>query len=120
MAGMPKATSEKFSDVDDTKYYGSAIYWIRATGVVKGYGDASGNAYAFDPDDNVTREQFAKMIASYVEKIENIPVSDPEGSLAKFPDAYKVLDWASTYLAWAVDNKIIEGGERNSVAYLDP
>ena len=50
-----------FSDVDGKQYYGQAIYWAKKTGVVgNGYVDGS-----FRPDQTITREQFAGMLANY-------------------------------------------------------
>lgn len=47
-----------FSDVDEHNPYAAAIKLLGAKGVIHGYGDGR-----FGPDDPVTRQQFAKMIA---------------------------------------------------------
>ena len=67
MAGKPQVASEKpqFDDADYEDFYGQALTWAREVGVVNGW-DGTND---FAPDMEVSREQLAKMIANYANKI---------------------------------------------------
>ena len=74
--------------------------WIdtaRAWAMAEGVSDGT------DPNGLVTREQFVTMLWRYAGE----PASSY--SLAKFTDNASVSDWASTAMAWAVENGIITG-----------
>lgn len=105
MAGEPDADSAEFDDVDYGQYYGPAIRWARATGVVNG--DAGTNN--FGPDRNVTRQEFAQMLANYAENIGGLDVSSDGAGLDVINGAGDVSDWARPAMGWAVDNGLISG-----------
>ena len=68
VAGQPDAPegTPLFEDCDysDTSFYGAAVSWARARGIVTGYDNTS-----FGPADPVTREQLATMLARYAERV---------------------------------------------------
>ena len=94
-----------FSDVDGHQWYAEPIAWAEATGVVNGYGNGK-----FGPDDPVTREQFAGMVANYAKVVNQ--ATDTQGDpaeLDKFSDKGSVSDWAVSSLAWATKRGVISG-----------
>ena len=94
-----------FGDVDGNAYYAKAIAWAKATGVVEGYKDGSGN---FGPDDPVTREQFAQMLANYAELLgDNVAAADAD--LSKYSDAGSIDSWALEAMEWAVSEGVMGG-----------
>ncbi|MBM6687654.1 S-layer homology domain-containing protein [Collinsella tanakaei] len=93
-----------FSDVNGKAYYGQAIAWAKATGVVNGYGDGT-----FKPDQAVTREEFAAMLSNYAEKLGD-DVDGAEADLSAFDDASQVSDWATEAIEWAVANEVMGNG----------
>lgn len=96
-----------FSDVDGHAYYAQAIAWAKTTGVVNGYAGTD----KFGPNDFVTREQFAAMLANYAKASgKDITVEDAAAVLAAMPDGSKVSDWAKDSVAWAVANKYMGNG----------
>ncbi len=96
-----------FSDVDGHAYYAQAIAWAKTTGVVNGYAGTD----KFGPNDFVTREQFAAMLANYAKASgKDITVEDAAAVLAAMPDGAKVSDWAKDSVAWAVSNKYMGNG----------
>lgn len=96
-----------FSDVDGHAYYAQAIAWAKTTGVVNGYAGTD----KFGPNDFVTREQFAAMLANYAKASgKDIAVEDAAAILAAMPDGAKVSDWAKDSVAWAVSNKYMGNG----------
>lgn len=105
MAGEPDADSAEFDDVDYEQYYGPAIRWARATKVVNG--DAGTNN--FGPDRNVTRQEFAQMLANYAENIGGLDASSDGARLDGINGAGDVSGWARSAMGWAVDNGLISG-----------
>lgn len=97
--------SSPFSDVQDSEaYYYDAVTWAAHTGVVNGYGDGT-----FKPDQLVTREEFAAMLANYAQKVGNYTAAS-DSVLDSFADASNVDDWAKSSVAWAVANKVMGNG----------
>ena len=90
-----------FSDVTYTSYYAKAVAWAKQTGIVTGYGDGT-----FKPDQNVTREEFAKMLAGYAQKFGTYEAADAS-ALADYADASAVDSWATDSVAWAVESGIM-------------
>lgn len=107
MAGEPACEASDFDDVDysEDSWYKDAVRWARSTEVVKGY---EGTNY-FGPNDPVTREQLAVMIARFASSISHIDTSSTGEALAAKPDAASVSDWAHNAVAWSVDQGILGG-----------
>ena len=106
MAGKPspKGTPKAFPDVAAGKYYCDAVRWASSVGVVSGY---SGGR--FGPDDNVTREQLAAMLANYAGKVAGRDASGSAADFASMKDAASVSKWAQSSVGWCFKNKIISG-----------
>lgn len=85
-----------FDDVNGKMWYGKAIAWAKATGIVTGYGDGT-----FAPENNITREEFATMLARYAQKYGNYTAGST-ADFAAYGDASAVDSWAAEYVAWAV------------------
>ena len=113
MAGVPTDPSEEgyesflggyktpFSDVDSAQYYAKAIAWAAKAGIVTGYGDTG----EFKPEQAITREEFATMLARYAEKVKGADISADADALDGYADEANVSDWAKGYVAWAVEAK---------------
>ncbi len=50
-----------FTDTDNNTWYSAAVHWAVNNGIVLGYGDGK-----FGPEDSITREQLAVIIARYM------------------------------------------------------
>lgn len=116
IAGQPAASAEPFADVDYDEYYGPAVAWARATGVVGGYGDTN----TFGPDDKVTRAQLALMLSNYASVVAKQDVTSDGSALADKADADQVPAWAAGALGWAADSGIVTGRETAEGAYIAP
>jgi hypothetical protein len=81
----------------------SAIATAAAAGIVAGYRDNS-----FGPDDLITREQMAVIVA----RAANLAATDKSIS---FPDSADISDWARTALATATAKGLINGYEDGTV-----
>lgn len=116
MAGEPAASSTPFSDVDYNAYYGRAIAWCRAEGIISGYAGSN----TFGPNDPVTREQLACMLNSFVRSIAPVGGAGGRVEATLMPDWSSVSSWAQEAVAWAVDADVISGSVVNGEKYLDP
>lgn len=85
-----------FDDVNGKMWYGKAIAWAKAAGIVTGYGDGT-----FAPENNITREEFATMLARYAQKYGTYTAGSAS-DFAAYGDASAVDSWAAEYVAWAV------------------
>ena len=110
MAGKPAAGAgaKSFSDVAKGAYYYDAVRWASSAGVVSGY--ATGE---FGPDDNVTREQLAVMLANYAKRIGRLTVDGSAADYANMKDASKVAGYARPAVGWCFRNKILSGSQGN-------
>jgi len=91
-----------FDDVDPDAAYADAVAWAHANGIVTGVTDT-----IFEPDQSITREQFAAIVYRYAQFKGLADVEDE--SLAAFIDADQVSAYAVKAMAWCVENGIIKG-----------
>lgn len=105
LAGKPTATSKKFKDVNYGEYYGPAIAWARAEGIISGYADTN----TFGPNNYVTREEFAAMLTTYARVVGKVDVT-PVGEKAQAMSDYSsISSWAVPSVEWIMDKEIITG-----------
>lgn len=105
-----------FTDVPDGKWYKTAVDWASANGIVNGMGNNK-----FEPNRNVTREQFAKIMGEYMKKkAPDKYQPGTEDTLAQFSDSGRVANFAKDYMAWAVHNGIINGTKDGGKITLNP
>ncbi|MBR3640322.1 MAG: S-layer homology domain-containing protein, partial [Clostridia bacterium] len=107
------AFSPVFKDVKDGTWYSSAVIWAKDAGVVLGTSETT-----FSPEGRITREQLVTMLCRYTEYKELDTSS--KGSIAKYPDANKVSEWAKSAVIWAVERGLIKGNKKGDKDYLDP
>ena len=109
LEGKPAVTGDStFTDVTSGHWAVDAITWAAENEVVAGIG---GNLY--DPDSNVTREQFAQMLYNYAQyKGYDLTAN---GDLTQFPDDGSISFWAETALGWANGNGLINGHENGTI-----
>ena len=100
-----------FQDVAEGKYYTEGVAWAAKAGVVTGY-----TADIFAPEDVITREQLAVMLARYAKLIGMDTKADAK-SLDQFADGKNTGSWAVDGVAWCVENGILQGKGGN---VLDP
>ena len=104
MEGSPAyAGMSQYSDVNGDEWYGRAVRWADAEGIVTGYNGK------FAPNDAITREQFATMLYRYEKEIKKGGFTGAWQFLLSNPDAGQVSDWADEAMKWMVMNKVING-----------
>ena len=111
LEGQPTVTGDStFTDLTDD-WYVNAITWAEINGVVDGYGDGT-----FQPNDTVTREEFAQMMYNYT-AFKGLDTSATADLVSKFPDGNEVGAWAETAREGANGNELINGHDDGT---LDP
>ena len=107
--GIDKTTPAEtaFTDVNPDEYYAPYIAWASENGIVDGNGDGT-----FSPDENVTREQMAKIFLGYY----TYRGEGPEGAWAirlPYSDVDQISDWAVSGVMFCTINNLFEGKENN-------
>lgn len=91
-----------FSDVAADSWYGTAVYWARANGIVNGVSDT-----AFAPNQALTREQMAAILYRYAEyKGADLSAS---ADLSGYTDAGQIATYAQAAMAWSNGTGLITG-----------
>lgn len=109
LEGQPAVTgTADFTDVSG-HWALNAITWGAENNVVAGVGNGK-----FDPNADVTREQFAQMMYNYA-KFKGYDLT-AAGDLNSFSDVSKVSDWAKAALTWANGEGLINGNEDGTLA----
>ena len=109
LEGKPAVTGDStFTDVTSGDWVVDAITWAAQNVIVAGIG---GDLY--DPDSNVTREQFAVMLYKYA-RFKGYDLT-ATGDLTQFPDAGSISSWAETALSWANGKGLINGHENGTI-----
>ena len=104
----------EYTDVDNDDWFGPAVRWASAEGIVTGYDGK------FAPNDPVTREQLAVMLYRYAQ-YKNIDVSVGEDTnILSYEDAFNVNTWAMAAMQWACGAGVMNGAEVNGTMYLQP
>ncbi len=99
-----------FVDIDENNPYATAIYWTQKCGIVNGVGDNK-----FNPDGNVTRQDFAVMLLRYM-KYRNFDL--PEDLNPKtFADDAEIADYAKEAV-YTLNTLGIMNGKGNDI--IDP
>ena len=93
----------EFSDVDNEEWYGPAIRWASAEGIVNGYDGK------FAPNDAVTREQLVTILYRYAQyKKMDVSVGE-DTNILSYDDAFDVHQWAMSAMQWAVGAGVVNG-----------
>ena len=108
MEGSPAYVGmSEFTDVDNEQWYGQAVRWADAEGIVEGY-TQNGNK-VFNPDGTVAREQLATILYRYAQyKKQNVSVGE-DTNIFSYDDAFSVSTWAMAAMQWACGSGIING-----------
>lgn len=103
-----KYSGSVFSDVPAEKWFSPYVIWASETGLILGYGDGT-----FGPEDEITMEQAAMILARYAEHCGKKITLGAE--LDRYPDGADVSDWAVSAMRWALENRIyVMNGKRLS------
>ena len=104
------------SDVEGGQWYTRAVNWCVANGVVTGYKDANGVPVSFAPDNPVSREEMATMVARFCVEVKG--KSYVGDDVTSYPDYKDISEWAHKGVAYCKDKKIMTGNA--STGYFNP
>lgn len=99
----PTDGAAAFSDMDVTGADAPYISWASGCGILQGYPDGT-----FRPDDTLTREQMAAILARYYA----LRGVNAEGSADGFADAAKISAWAKESVGTCVSLGLVMGDAR--------
>lgn len=100
-----------FTDVAEDAFYAPGVAWAAKVGVVTGISED-----VFAPDQVITREQLAVMLARYA-KLLGVDTQADAAKVTAFSDGDKTGDWAVDGVAWCIEQGILQGKGDN---VLDP
>ncbi len=101
--------SSGFTDVKSSHWYHKAVTWAAKKGYVSGMGNG-----IFGPNQNITREQLARLFFNYASN-NGVDVSG-RADLSGFTDQHKISSWAYKEVQWAVDVGLISGMNPTTIA----
>ena len=73
------------------------------------------NSTKFEPNKDITREQFATMIYRFEQYKAGNTIPKPTDNISKYSDMVKVSIWAVDALNWCGANKVINGNDNGTV-----
>lgn len=95
LAGSPETKADlKFADTKNNKWYAESLTWAVNAGIVNGYSE--GGKSLFKPDNQIFRDELAKMIVTFLEYMDVEIVGDEIAD--SFPDASSFQKWAKPYI----------------------
>ena len=102
-----------FADVSANAYYAKAIHWATENGIIAGY-----NASKFGVGDSLTREQLVTILSRYAQKkgVNVTPTAAAINKMNSYSDANKVNPYMKNAIAWALQNRVINGMTDTTIA----
>ena len=117
------ANQTPWVDVYDGAWYMEAMNWAYKNGIFTG--DGGVRAATVRPEDTITREEMAKVVATYMEKFRgaNIDATGlgwPNGT-SNTHDIEKLSPWAVSYFKWLANEGVMGGNvNKDGSVSLDP
>lgn len=95
--------TKKFTDIQD-HLLASDLRKAYTLGFLSGTSDTT-----ISPDRSITRQETAKMLCSFISKLENEKIPTNIQSLSFYSDASQIGQWAIPYIYYAYQNDIMKG-----------
>lgn len=103
---LPNDAQNPFADVAEDAACRDAVVWANDNGIV------GGNAGAFNPDGDATRQEIAKILNLFAaQAVGRTELTSREEVLSGYADAADVSGWAKEFMNWAVASEFITGSE---------
>lgn len=106
--GQPARTNA-FTDVADEDWYALSVEWAYANGIVDGYPEGD-----FRPDNNISRQEMAKIIEGFLAYREN-GLAEAEDQSERFADGSAVAGWAKESVNAVVAAGLMNGDEKGQL-----
>ncbi|MDY6315125.1 MAG: S-layer homology domain-containing protein [Clostridia bacterium] len=112
LEGEPAANAANFTDIPKDAWYEKAVSWGYENKIISGMSETE-----FAPDENITREQMAAIIARYAEfKGKDISA---DADLTVYSDFDAISEYAAGALKYTVSNGIIVGKSESTLNPTD-
>ena len=111
LLSFPFNAAKTFTDVADSDWFAAAVASAAGNGLISGYPDGS-----FKPQADVTRAQFATMLANMMLQMDGQMVIGGDKDFVDVADT----DWFASYVRWAGDQGFIAGSVKDDKAYAMP
>lgn len=98
--------TSRFTDVDKSMWYGSALMWAENTEVTNG---VSNNEFGIGKA--ITREEMATLIYRYTVRLKLIAITEDEIAPEGFKDADEISAWATDAITFMSRTGLIKGDE---------
>lgn len=106
LAGVDEADypGSQFPDVSAAQWYAPSVAWAASEGIVSGTDDGR-----FLPDRNITRQEMAQIMASYLawKGVDTHPTADP--SAYNIPDRADISAWALDSVCFCYEKGLLSG-----------
>lgn len=89
----PQGRTNGFADVKDGDYFAEAVEWGFANGIIGGVSPT-----AFEPNRNITRQELAKMMISYLRYMGADLPESAAGAADAYKDRSRISNWAVPYV----------------------
>lgn len=114
--GAPAVSSASgFGDVKDGAWYAKAVIWASEQGIVSGSATKD-KTVVFKPDDNISRQDMATILSSYLEKVEKKELKAANEKIS-FVDAAAIADYAKASVEKMQIGGILSGSGTKEGAY---
>lgn len=100
LSKWPKTNETPCGDVYDNAWYTPAVNWAYSEGIM------TGDAGRLRPEDPVSRQEFASILARKAQNA-GFSIGGDEDRWTKYPDASAVSSWAHSNVLWAVEEGIM-------------
>ena len=108
---ISEANSAAFTDVKENDWFAASVKTAKTNGLIAGYSDGS-----FKPQADVTRAQFATMLANMMLQLDGQLVIGGTKDFADVADT----DWFANYVRWAGDMGFMAGSVKDGKTYAKP
>ena len=102
------ASGTQFSDVKSDDWYASIVQKAVKAGLVTGYEDGT-----FRPDDNISRQDMAVMLARALKEYKGVSVPTDVNQYLKFGDQVSISEYARESIAVASKYGVVKGNRDN-------
>ncbi|MDD6077180.1 MAG: S-layer homology domain-containing protein, partial [Clostridiales bacterium] len=103
-ADLTQVSESVFPDVSASDYYAPYVQWATASGIVDGFPDGT-----FRPDENITREQMACIMARYLKSIGFDTTYSGEAVSSQIQDLSSIGGWALDDVLFCFETGLLNG-----------
>ena len=101
---LPDLTECPFPDFTLEEYYAESVAWAVDAGIIRGFEDGT-----FRPEDAITREQMAHIMALYLNHLGLETAFDENGPAVEIQDEDQIQNYARAEVRFCYQNELLKG-----------